>query len=347
MGGNQSKEEWGWVKEFCNKKVTIPEDLPKYFPETFTPSSSKKYQKWFKLQCMLADYLNSDRVSDAQRRLIQKWSEKHGELHRLWTGQNMPEALERKKRAEFKREHIKVCFFSPSSDPNYFQDIEELLFDFHYAQLSSDHLSRELREKHVRGLSRLQAYHTCQTTWVRDMTDEQARSLADRMIEQGYSMDYLQANTHLVKAYVRGVDDSLVDIVSLEMANYPSRPGEGEWTPPQGSVSYEAPPQGSQMQRAIEQDFRTTPPPTSDDIELQRALEASLDQPQPTTRPRASLPDEPIEGDETCVVCMEGTAEYIVADCGHAHLCQTCAGKVTACPTCRASKTITMRIFPV
>jgi len=47
-----------------------------------------------------------------------------------------------------------------------------------------------------------------------------------------------------------------------------------------------------------------------------------------------------------CVVCYDRIAVYVVAQCGHVCLCESCSKKVSSCPTCRKGKTMMMRVFP-
>jgi len=83
MGLKHSKEEWGWVTKICGRKVTIPEDLPKYFP--FMDGNQDR-----KVRGTLRKYVNGNSVSATQRRKIHDWSARQGRLHRIWDPGNHP-----------------------------------------------------------------------------------------------------------------------------------------------------------------------------------------------------------------------------------------------------------------
>ena len=46
-----------------------------------------------------------------------------------------------------------------------------------------------------------------------------------------------------------------------------------------------------------------------------------------------------------CVVCMEVKATHANVNCGHMHVCDLCAGRLVACPTCRVVGE-NIRIYP-
>ena len=92
-----------------------------------------------------------------------------------------------------------------------------------------------------------------------------------------------------------------------------------------------------------------------EEIDLHKALDASMPEvvpePEPEAAPEPKPPPPPpspkplAKSVAECVVCLEAKMTHIVVPCGHYCLCEECAWGLTLCPMCRAPIKQTLRVF--
>lgn len=55
---------------------------------------------------------------------------------------------------------------------------------------------------------------------------------------------------------------------------------------------------------------------------------------------------DPIKGEDTCIVCMEGNVKLLAfIPCGHRVCCSICCLKINKCPLCSTNFTDTLNVY--
>lgn len=311
MGKKHSKEPWSWTVTICDKTIVIPDDIPKYFGRN-SFGWERIAKKWCHRRNKIKEYLEeSDEITPEQKNLLVPWlRSKKDDIPGLQIWKISTQTTQTQQRVRT------LNFGDPreSTPEGYLESVP-----------------------HMRDAEIMAFVRYYDPDFRRDVSMFGYWVQFNAIRHRGISEDLRRVIRILLKIrQERGYDLTADQLYSL-LQHHLYRENQ-----PSLVVRANRRATRSRMQRAIELSLND---PQHQGSQMQRAIEASLNYPQPSNEPRVSLPPEPIDGDGSCSVCMEGTAEYVVAMCGHKCLCQTCADKVTSCPLCRKPKTVTMRIY--